>query len=287
MDNLIVGCGDTGIRVAARAVAAGERVTGVVRTAASAQCVRAVGAQALVCDLDDANDSLAQWPSCDRLFYFAPPPRQGECDTRVQRVVAGLGRPPAHVVYISTSGVYGDCGEAWVDEQRPPAPVTARAKRRLDAEQQLQAWQRATVILRTPGIYGPGRLPIQRLRAATPVVNEAESGWTNRIHIDDLAAIAWQAGQQHWPHTIYHACDGQPTRMHVFYDALAALLDLPSPPRVDWATAQRQFSAMRLSFLRESRRLSNARLCHDFGYRFVFSDFRTGLAASLPAESSR
>src|SRR5699024_7991177 len=183
MDNLIVGCGDTGHRVAARAGAAGELVTGVARTAASAQCVRAVGAQALVCDLDDANDSLAQWPSCDRLFYFAPPPRQGECDTRVQRVVAGLGRPPAHVVYISTSGVYGDCGEAWVDEQRPPAPVTARAKRRLDAEQQLQAWQRATVILRTPGIYGPSRLPTQRLRAATPIVNEAESGWTNRIHI--------------------------------------------------------------------------------------------------------
>lgn len=282
MHNLIVGCGDTGVRVAARAVAAGERVTGTVRTPTSARRVRAVGAQALVCDLDADG---AQLPACDRLFYFAPPPRQGDNDTRVQRVIDALGRAPEHIVYVSTTGVYGDCGDDWVDEGYPVAPGTDRAKRRLDAERQLCAWSPRSVILRTPGIYGPGRLPIQRIRDAVPILHAADSGWTNRIHIDDLAAIAWQAGSSHWPHTVYHACDGNPTRMNAYYDALAALLDLPPPPRVDWATAQREFSAMRLSFLRESRRLSNARLRNDFCYRFAFADFRDGIAASLPAEN--
>src|SRR5699024_5972446 len=129
-----------------------------------------------------------------------------------------------------------------------------RAVRRLDAEQQLRSWCPHVVILRAPGIYGPGRLPVARVRDATPILADADSGWTNRIHIDDLAAITWQAGQRRWPHTVYNACDGQPTRMSTYYDALARLLDLPPPPRVDWSTARQQFSAMRLSFLRESRR---------------------------------
>src|SRR5699024_7100140 len=122
----------------------------------------------------------------------------------------------------------------------------------------------------------PGRLPVAAVRNATPVLTDAASGWRNRVHIDDLAAIVWRAGSRHWPHTVYNACDGTPTRMAAYYDTLAQLLAVAPPPRVDWATAQQQFSAMRLSFLRESRRLSNARLCADFDYRFAFADFRDG-----------
>lgn len=281
--DLIVGCGDTGVRVAARAVAAGDRVTGVVRSADSALRVRATGARSLLCDLDSETPEL---PACDRLFHFAPPPATGATDTRMQRVIDALGQPPAHVVYISTSGVYGDCGNATVTEDRPVAPTTDRARRRVDAERQLRAWCPHATILRAPGIYGPGRLPLASVRDGAPVLADADSGWTNRIHIDDLAAIAWRAGQQHWPHTVYNTSDGHPTRMGDYYDALAQMLELPRPPRIDWATAQQQFSPMRLSFLRESRRLSNARLCRDFGYRFAFADFRDGLAASLFAEST-
>lgn len=280
MHDLIIGCGDTGVRVAARAVAAGNRVSGVVRSGASAHRLRAVGGHAICCDLDQ--DVLAL-PACDRLFYFAPPPRTDGIDTRLQRVVRALGQPPAHVVYISTSGVYGDCGEDWVDEERMVAPLTARARRRVDAEQRLHNWCGHAVVLRVPGIYGPGRLPLARIHDATPILDDAASGWTNRIHIDDLAAIAWRAGQQHWPHAVYNVSDGHPTRMSAYYDTLAQLLELPPPPRVDWSTAEQQFSALRLSFLRESRRLSNARLRNDFGYRFAFADFRDGLRASLRA----
>src|SRR5699024_5303039 len=239
------------------------------------------GGYALLADFDDPVPRL---PACERLFHFLPPQRCGDTDERTRRLLAAMDESPRHMVYISTTGVYGDCGDELVTEERAVAPTTERARRRVDAEEQILAQHDHAVILRVPGIYGPGRLPIARIRAAEPVLADAAGGWSNRIHIDDLAAIAWQAGGQHWPHNIYNTTDGRPTRMSAYHDTLAELLGVPAPPRVDWAAAQQHFSAMRLSFLRESRYLSNARLRHDFGHRFMFADFRDGLTASLRAE---
>lgn len=281
MHSLIIGCGDTGVRVAARAVAAGETVTGVVRTDESAARVRAVGARALQRDLDQDPLDL---PACDRLFHFAPPQRQGTIDTRTARVLGALAAVPQHVVYISTSGVYGDCAGDWVDEDRPVNAESERARRRVDAEGQMLGFCADATVLRAPGIYGPNRLPLQRVRDGTPILDDADGGWSNRIHIDDLAAIAWLAGTQHLPSRVYNASDGHPTRLGVYYDALAGMLDVEPPPRISWAQAEQRFSAMRLSFLRESRRLSNRRLLADSGHVFSFADFHAGLAASLRAE---
>ncbi|MGN8159103.1 SDR family oxidoreductase [Salinisphaera sp. RV14] len=283
ISTLIVGCGDTGVRLAARAVGAGDDVLGVVRSAASAARVRAVGADSLACDLDREIGAL---PACRRLVYSAPPSRDGETDERMRRVLAAMPGVPAHVVYISTSGVYGDCSDDWVDETRPVAPASARAKRRVDAERQIVAWAPHAVILRAPGIYGPGRLPVDRVLAGEPVLADAAGGWTNRVHIDDLAGMAWRVARQQPPHTIYNACDGAPTRREAYYDTLAELLDAPPPPRIDWAEARQRFSAMRLSFLAESRRLSNRRIVADTGYRLVFPDYRDGLVASLRGENT-
>ena len=282
VSTLIIGCGDTGVRIAARAVVAGEEVLGVVRSAESAARVRAVGARAWRCDLDAG---IASLPACHRLIYSAPPPRDGEADARMARVLAALPTVPEHVVYISTSGVYGDCGDDWVDETRTPAPATARAARRLDAERQIAAWAPHTVILRAPGIYGPGRLPVDRVLAGEPVLADSAGGWTNRVHIDDLAGLAWHVGTEQPVHTIYNACDGMPTRREAYYDTLAELLETSPPPRIDWEEARERFSAMRLSFLAESRRLSNARLLADTGYRLVFPDYRDGLVASLRGDA--
>lgn len=281
MRTLIIGCGDTGVRVAARAVAAGETVTGVVRSEQSAARVRAVGAHALKCDLDQDTRGL---PACDRLFYFAPPRREGTRDTRMAGVLAAFAQIPAHVVYISTSGVYGDCGGDWVDADRVVNPESDRARRRVDAERQALALCAHATVLRAPGIYGPNRLPVQRVLEGRPIVDDADGGWSNRIHIDDLAAIAWLAGTRHLANRIYNASDGHPTRLGVYYQTLARMLGVAPPPRISWAQAEQQFSAMRLSFLRESRRLSNRRLLDDSGYTLSFTDFREGLAASLRAE---
>jgi Nucleoside-diphosphate-sugar epimerases len=281
MNTLIIGCGDTGVRVAARAVAAGEIVTGVVRSEQSAQRVRAVGAHALRLDLDAGTLVL---PACDRLFYFAPPPREGVVDSRMVRVLATLSDVSAHAVYISTSGVYGDCAGDWVDEDRRVNPESERARRRVDAERQVLAFCAHATVLRAPGIYGPNRLPVQRVLDRTPILDDADGGWSNRIHIDDLASLAWLAGTRGMPGCVYNASDGHPTRLGVYYDALAAMLGVEPPPRISWAQAEQRFSAMRLSFLRESRRLSNRRLLADSGHVFSFADFRDGLAACLRAE---
>lgn len=282
MATLIVGCGDAGVRVAARAVAAGERTFGVVRSKAAAVRVRSVGAEALRIDLDEAINNL---PCCDRLIYCAPPPRSGQDDERIARVLSALSAIPQRVVYISTSGVYGDCGGDWVDETRRLAPVTDRAVRRVAAERRLRAWADHAIVLRTPGVYGPGRLPIDRVLSGEPVLNDQAGGWVNRIHIDDLAAMIWSAASTSWPRTIYNACDGKPTPQAVYYDALAALLGVARPPRISWAEAEQRFSAQRLSFLRESRRLSNARLLADTGFRFSFADYREGLVAALRGDT--
>ncbi|MES1929877.1 NAD-dependent epimerase/dehydratase [Salinisphaera dokdonensis CL-ES53] len=282
MHSLIVGCGDTGVRVAARAVAAGDTVTGVVRSAQSAARVRAVGAHALVLDLD--HDTL-DLPACDRLFYFAPPQREGETDTRMRRVLSAMTGAPRFAVYISTSGVYGDCAGEWVDEDRPVNAESDRAKRRVDAEQQMLEFCSHACVLRAPGIYGPNRLPVQRVLDGTPILNDADGGFSNRIHIDDLAAIAWRVGTRVMPHRVYNASDGHPTGLGIYYDTLSHMLDVESPPRISWAEAEQRFSAMRLSFLRESRRLRNQRLLTDSGYVFSFADFRDGLAASLRAQA--
>lgn len=283
MHSLIVGCGDTGVRVAARLVAQGERVTGVVRSPASAARLRSVGGQALICDLDDL--AAGKLPACNRLLYFAPPARSGPTDQRMRSVLSQFAEVPAHVVYISTSGVYGDCDGDWVDESRAVCPQSERAGRRVDAENQIAEFAPHAIVLRAPGIYGPHRLPIARVREREPVLDGADGGWSNRIHIDDLAGIAYRAATEHWPHTLYNACDGQPTRRSTYSDSLAGKLGLDAPPRISWSEAEQRFSAMRLSFLRESRRLSNARLLADTGFRFRFADFRDGLAASLKAES--
>lgn len=282
MRTLIVGCGDVGVRVAARAVAGGESVVGLVRSNDSARRIRSVGARALVVDLDE---TVSRLPPCDRLVYCAPPSPRGVEDNRLQRVTAALDGVPPHMVYVSTSGVYGDCGGDWVDETRPPNPLSPRAIRRVHAERCVSEWARHATILRVPGIYGPGRLPLERLRAGEPVLEEASGVWTNRIYVDDLAAMVWSAACNEWPHAIYNACDGRPTSHATYYDSLAELLGLPSPPKIGWAEASGFFSEQRLSFLRESRRLSNSRLMNETDCRIHFPDYRDGLIAALRGEA--
>lgn len=275
---LVIGCGDTGRRIAVSRLAAGDEVTGLVRGADSAEGLQAAGIDALQVDLDRDFGSL---PAADVVFHCAPPPPDGGDDPRLIRVLAGLTRAPRRLVYIGTSGVYGDCGGAWVSEDRPPSPQTARARRRLAAEQRLAAWGGAYAVLRAPGIYGPGRLPLDRVRAGEPVLADADSPWTNRIHVDDLAAAAVAAAAPDAPTGVFNAADGHPTKVGVYYRELAALLGVAPPPEIDWTTAEREWSAMRLSFLRESRRLDNTRLVRELGVSLRYPSYREGLADSL------
>ncbi len=282
----IVGCGDVGSRVAHACLARGDKVTGWVRTAASLERLRSLAAPVLRVDLDNAEMAIPGVRE-QQLFYFAPPPAAGQEDSRVARLIQNFkeSASPRRVVYLSTSGVYGDCGGAWVDESRAANPQVDRARRRLDAELRWQAWSRQTggelVILRVAGIYGPGKLPVQRLQSGQPMVSEADSPITNHIHTLDLVQICLAAMQRGRSGEVYNVSDGHPGSMTGYFNQVADFLQLPRPPVITRQQAEQQLSPGMLSYLRESRRLSNGKLLNELGVVLRYPSLDAGLPACL------
>lgn len=262
---LIIGCGDIARRVIPL-LAGRYRTRALIRTAARGEELRTQGVMPIFGDLDE-RASLARLAGlADIVLHLAPPPNAGSQDTRTRLLLAALsrGRPPERFVYISTSGVYGDCGGAVVSETRPIHPQNARAQRRADAERQIRSWARrngvAASILRVPGIYAAERLPLERLRAGTPAFVAAEDGYTNHIHADDLAHIVMAALCRGRANRVYHASDDSALKMGEYFDSVADAHGLPRPPRISRAEAQRLLPESLLSFMNESRRLSNGRM---------------------------
>jgi nucleoside-diphosphate-sugar epimerase len=276
---LIVGCGYIGQRVARRLQAGGHSVTGLVRRSGSALELAATGIGALVLDLDRDIPTLDA--GFRAVFYFAPPPGDGMTDTRMTRVLAALVPPPRRIVYISTSAVYGDCDGAWIDEDHPLQPTTARGTRRLDAERQLRAWAQGHgvewIILRVPGIYGPGKLPLARLQKGLPVLREDQAPYTNRIHGDDLATICVAAMQSDQANTVYNVSDGHPSNMTDYFFRVADAAGLPRPPVVSREEAGSVLSAGMLSFLNDSRRMRNDKILRELGIELQYPDLDSGL----------
>jgi nucleoside-diphosphate-sugar epimerase len=286
----IVGCGDIGRRVADLEMAAGHWAAALARSEDTAVQLAQRGIRAVRGDLD-VPDSLIRLPaSAATLYYFAPPPAAGTGDPRLAALLAALDPAalPRRLVYIGTSGVYGDCCGEWVDEDRPPDPRTDRARRRLDAELRLrELGERHGVpyaILRVPGIYGPGRLPVERIRRGTPVVDERESPYSNRIHADDLAAACFAAARLGEPGRIYNVSDGHPTTMTDYFYRVADLYGLPRPPAVSLAEARRVQGPSMLSFLEESRRLDNRRMLEELRVKLRYPDLASGLPACREEE---
>ena len=281
---LIVGCGDVGKRIARRARARGQSVSCLVRRAESADLLRSEGIMTLVTDLDDQTPAFSPDVDSRQVFYLAPPPSTGTGDPRMRRLLAALsGDRPGRIVYVSTTGVYGDCQGAWVDESFPAQPKVARARRRLDAEEQLRAWSAAgrgdIVILRVAGIYGPGKLPLGRLQQQVPMISAAEAPWTNRIHIDDLVTACEAAMAVGRPGEIYNVSDGNPGNMRDYFDRVADLYGLPRAPLISLAEARATLSPGMLSYLGESRRMDNRKLREELGVVLRYPDLSAGLAA--------
>ena len=283
---LIVGCGDVGVRVLGL-VQPRWRVLALTSSPERMAALRAAGAVPLVGDLDRPATLARLAGLAGHVLHLAPPPGQGERDTRTRHLLAALARKGRveRLVYASTSGVYGDCGGERFDETRAPRPATARAQRRLDAERSVRWYGRARgvrcSILRVPGIYAkdrPGGHPRERLARGAPVLVAAHDVYTNHVHADDLAracvlALARSAAQR-----IYHACDDTDLRMGDYFDLAADLCGLPRPPRIDRDEAQRTLSPMQLSFMGESRRLVNRRLRRELRLALRYPTVVEGLA---------
>jgi len=283
---LIVGCGDVGRLLAARARAADEPVYCIVRTPESAHTLQSQGLDATALDLDRASTIPAEASDEAQVCYLAPPPPAGTTDPRMTRFLDALPTDRQHrIVYISTTGVYGDCGGDWVDEQRPVAPQVDRARRRLDAEQQLRAWRAAghgeVVILRVAGIYGPDKLPLSRLRQQVPMIGADDAPWTNRIHIADLVGVCAAAMARGRDGEVYNVSDGHPGNMRDYFDRVATLFGLPRPPLITLAEARSQLSPGMLSYLGESRRLDNRKMLRELGVTLRYPTLEQGLLACV------
>ena len=281
---LIVGCGDVGRKIASAAHADLQPVSCLVRSAASAAALQARGLHAIAVDLDHEGPPLDDDRDQAEIYYFAPPPPTGDSDPRMQRFLHALPSGRRHrIVYISTSGVYGNCAGAWVDETRPPNPQVDRARRRYSAEQQLSAWRAdgggEVVILRVAGIYGPGKLPLERLRKGLPMIAADEAPWTNRIHIDDLVQVCAAAMARGCDGEVYNVADGNPGNMRDYFDRVADLAGLPRAPLIKLAEAEGRLSAGLMSYLGESRRLDNRKMREELGVTLRYPTLGEGLAA--------
>ena len=288
---VIVGCGDIGFRVAKIWKNHGKSVFGVARSEESLNALRQQHIHAISADLDNS-ESLTEFGGrlCKQslLYYFAPPPSSGTEDSRMANFLNSLDKNnlPKQIIYISTSGVYGDQQGQLIDEQTPPNPQVNRAKRRFHAEEQLIKYVThntsvALTILRVGGIYGPDRLPIQRLKDQIPMLHENLSPQTNRIHADDLAQVCVAAATEKSDGEIYNVSDGTNSNMTEYFNTIADFCNLPRPPLVDWEEAEEKISKGMLSYLKESRRMDNSKMINDLEIELIYPSLKDGLKSCI------
>jgi len=281
---LVIGCGDVALR-AASLLAGRFRLFALSHSPERFPLLRSRGITPIAGNLDSRRSLDRLAGLAHAVIHLAPPPNEGGRDPRTARLLAALGTGrmvPQRLVYISTSGVYGDCGGARAPETRPLKPTTARARRRVDAERLVRAWGRrggGTVsILRVPGIYARDRLPLERVRRRTPVIAADEDGFTNHIHADDLARAVIAALFRGRGGRAYNASDDSEMKMGDYFDLMADRFGLPRPPRVSREEAARVIPESLLSFMSESRRLVNRRLKRELRVRLRYPTVREGVA---------
>jgi nucleoside-diphosphate-sugar epimerase len=286
---LIVGCGDVGMRVLPL-VRRAWRVLALTSSPGRCAALRAAGAVPLLGNLDEPTTLGRLGALADAVLHLAPPPGGGDSDPRTRALLRALARGGRvqRLVYASTSGVYGDCGGARIDETRAVNATTDRARRRVDAESQLRWFGRRTgsavSILRIPGIYAtdrPGGHPRERLLRGTPVLREEDDVYTNHIHADDLARACVAALWRGKPQRVVHTSDHSELKMGDYFDLAARLCGLPLPPRIGRAEAAATLGTMQMSFMSESRRLINRRLIEELRLKLRYATVAEGLSAPL------
>jgi nucleoside-diphosphate-sugar epimerase len=284
---LIVGCGDVGMRVAGL-LRGRYRLLALTSSAQRAPSLREAGVVPLLGNLDDAATLGRLAGLADAVLHLAPPPLQGASDPRTARLLQALARQGRvrRIVYASTTGVYGDCGGAQFDETRAVNPGTERARRRVDAEARLRWYGRAhdarVTLLRIPGIYAGNRVgghPRERLARGTPVLTADDDVYTNHIHADDLARACVAALVRGLPQRVVHVSDDTDLKMGDYFDLAADMEGLPRPRRITRAQAGAELAPMLLSFMSESRRLTNRRLKRELKLKLRYPSVDTGLRA--------
>lgn len=274
------------MRAASRWVAAGDHVCAVTRYSERCCAMRASGIEPVVADIMVPN-TLKGLPAADTVLFAVGFDRgQGHSIRHVyvdglQNVLEYLPSDVRRFIYISSTGVYGQSGDTWVDERSPCEPTREGGRACWQAELLLRSdplGQRA-IILRMAGIYGPGRIPRRKeLQAGLPIKAPSE-GYLNLIHVDDAASVVIAADQQAPRPALYCVSDGHPVVRGDYFRQLAALLGAPEPqfrePRCDSPAAERASA---------SKRVGNRQMLTDLKVELLYPSYREGLAAIVRAE---
>ncbi len=281
--NIIIGCGEVGKRIAQILIQKGEVLTALSHQKSSQMTLKQQGINYISANLDNPDSLLDIDFQHSDIYYLAPPPNAGETDTRMQNLISAISqhKPPHRIVYISTTGVYGDASGEWVTENNPPAPQASRSKRRLDAETCLTRYCQQSGceynILRVSGIYCLSKLPLDRLKAGVLALDIAIAPSSNRIHADDLANICIAAMTHETSNQIFNVADGNPTSITDYFMQVSKAFDLPPPTQISWQEAQSQISEAMLSYLAESKKISIEKLKNTLEISLQFPDLETGL----------
>lgn len=284
MDNVfIAGCGYVGKRVAKKYSEAGAEVICHVRLPENMEKLANEGFTSLFFSLDDISSIPPLSLKGSTIFYLVPPPGGGIFDTRARNFIAALkdNDPPAKIIYMSATSVYSETSGATVTEASPVEPKSAMGKRRLDAEKAFKEYGALhnipVIILRVTGIYGPGRLPIMQISSAQPVLNELESGMSNRIHIDDLVSICIAAAEKGESGDIFNISDGHPSSMTSYFNLCADHLAYPRQPQVSMEEAHQVMSPLMLSYMNESKIVDSTKIIEKLGIKLSYPDMSIGV----------
>jgi len=282
---LILGCGYVGERLAKACLARGVRVVGTTRSRERAAALEQAGIEAVV--TDSPADLPAGLPeSVDALVDSIPLSRDGHGMHASQSQWLPLLAPRLTglrwAAYLSTTGVYGDAGGAWIDETHACNPASARGLERLKAE---SAWLESGLpaeVFRLAGIYGPGRNILERLRAGGyRAVAWQPPHYSSRIHVDDIVAALLAAMAKRRPGRIVNLADDLPLPHADYVSELARLIGAPQPELLSPEQGEAQLSPAALSFFRDNKRVSNRLLHQELLPELQYPDFRAG-QASLP-----
>ena len=288
--NIIIGCGYIGQLLAQQLQQDNHKVTGIVSSESSvAACKR----KHISCEIINLDTALADLDlTAHRVIYLAPPPGSGRTDPRITHFLHAIEKhPPERFVLISTTGVYGNCEGAWINETTALNPTAERAYRRVDAEQQVQQFCQAhhipLVILRVAGIYGPNKIPLARIKSGQAIVNQQDSPFTNRVHAHDLVSVCEKALLEQSITGIYNVSDGHPGTMYEYFMAVAAAMQLPAPPAISLQQARNQLSEGMLSYMAESRRIDNKKLLNDFALSLQYPKLKDGLESLVMGNKTK
>ena len=279
-DSIIVaGAGYTGQRLLNLLSGQSSRIVALSRSSK----LTLPGVEFIQIDFDSDSPTRIEVGENARVCYFVPPSGDGSPEARIKRFFENvLDSLPVRVVLISTTGVYGNCDGEWVDETWPLNPQTDRALRRLEVEKYCSSWAErhdvSVAILRVAGIYGPGRVPNERLRQGFTLPKSQSGGFSNRIHVDDLAAIC-AAGLAGDATGAFNVSDGHPLRYRDYFNLVAEIWDLPKAEEDDENESLNSISPTMRSYLRESRKIVNRKLLESFSIELQYPHPRQGLIA--------